>query len=83
MEIKVEPLIWKKKKSKNETKNPRMSLITVLVPRQMLDIIDDLVRDEVFSSRAEAIRASILLMLIELRKLKKDASLIEQLVHRR
>ncbi|MEM2384769.1 MAG: ribbon-helix-helix domain-containing protein [Candidatus Bathyarchaeia archaeon] len=72
MEIKVEPLIWKKKeKRKSEAKNPRMSLIIVLIPRMMLDAIDDLVHDEVFSSRAETIRASIMLMLIELRKLKK------------
>jgi len=81
MGIKIEPLTFKKKK-KNEV-NTRMSLITILVPRQVLEIIDDLVSDELFSSRAEAIRTSIILMLIELKKLEKNNNFIEQLVKRR
>ena len=59
-----------------------MYLVTVLIPRMMIDAIDDLVSDEVFASRAEAIRASILLMLIELGKIKNDSGLIKLLVRR-
>jgi len=47
------------KSSTSSDKDERLVLVSFRIPKQMLDELDELVREGVFSSRSEAIRAAI------------------------
>ena len=57
---------------KNSKKYERTILISVHIPKQMLEELDELVREGRFPNRSEAIRAAIRDLLIRERMRKKE-----------
>ena len=55
----------------NNNKRERMVLISVHIPKQMLDELDELIREGRFPNRSEAIRTAIRDLLLRERERKK------------
>ena len=58
---------------KNSKKYERMVLISVHIPKQMLEELDELVREGRFPNRSEAIRVAIRDLLIREKMRKKES----------
>jgi len=61
--------------SNNKEKRERMVLISVHIPKQMLDELDELVREGRFPNRSEAIRTAIRDLLLRERSRNRQQTL--------
>ncbi|MEM1553169.1 MAG: ribbon-helix-helix domain-containing protein [Candidatus Jordarchaeales archaeon] len=80
-EMTVEPLKWKRGKGKQyRRRDPEpghMVSVTCLFPRKLIEELEDLIYEDVFPSRTEAIRTAVLLLLLMLRRLEdKEAEFL-------
>lgn len=64
------------KSSTSSDKDERLVLVSFRIPKQMLDELDELVREGVFSSRSEAIRAAIRDLIIRERGEQRRAGVL-------
>ena len=64
------------KSSTSSDKDERLVLVSFRIPKQMLDELDELVREGVFSSRSEAIRTAIRDLIIRERGEQRRAGVL-------